>query len=172
MLTAKFVAVLGALLWGFHNAATGKCFPSYETIAEKAECARSTVYEAIRALEDAGILSWVNRIARIREWWGADLFGKPQPRWRVIRTSNAYAFVDPGARKAEEISRFSSKSDFPTGTAIQESKKESGKFRAALDALGRGTEAGQGVLFDSFDAALALSQERRAAKSGAKGLAK
>ena len=31
VLTAKFVAVLGALLWGFHNAGNGRCFPSYET---------------------------------------------------------------------------------------------------------------------------------------------
>ena len=44
VLTAKFVAVLGALLWGFHNAASGRCFPSYERIAEKADCARATVY--------------------------------------------------------------------------------------------------------------------------------
>jgi hypothetical protein len=36
----------------------------------------------------------VNRIARIREW-GPDLFGRAQNRWRVIRTSNAYTFVDP-----------------------------------------------------------------------------
>ena len=44
VLTAKFVAVLGALLWGFHNAQSGRCFPSYERIAEKADCAgaRST----------------------------------------------------------------------------------------------------------------------------------
>jgi hypothetical protein len=119
VLTAKFVAVLGALLWGFHNAQSGRCFPSYERIAEKADCARSTVYEAIRALEDAGIISWVNRIARVREW-GPDLFGRAQNRWRVIRTSNAYTFVDPLAQKAEENSRFSSKSDLPTGTANQE----------------------------------------------------
>ena len=39
VLTAKFVAVLGALLWGFHNAASGRCFPSYERIAEQADCA-------------------------------------------------------------------------------------------------------------------------------------
>ena len=117
VLTAKFVAVLGALLWGFHNAATGKCFPSYERIAEKADCARSTVYEAIRALEATGVLTWVNRIARIREW-GPDLFGRAQNRWRVIRTSNAYTFVDPQppARPPD----YSSKSKFPTGTEGQE----------------------------------------------------
>ena len=48
--------MLEALLWGFHNAKSGLCFPCYETIAEAADCARSTVAEALKALEDAGIL--------------------------------------------------------------------------------------------------------------------
>jgi hypothetical protein len=109
VITAKFLAVLDALLWGFHNCGTGRCFPSYEAIAERADCTRSTVYEAIHALERAGILTWVNRIARIREW-GPDLFGRAQNRWRVIRTSNAYAFIDPKP----------SKSELPTGTPIPE----------------------------------------------------
>ena len=55
--------------------------------------------QAINALEAAGILTWVNRIARIREW-GPDLFGRAQNRWRVIRTSNAYTFVDPQPHSA------------------------------------------------------------------------
>src|SRR3954453_8377182 len=107
-----------ALLWGFHNAATGRCFPSYETIAERADCARSTVYEAIHALERAGILTWVNRLVRIREV-GADLFGRAANRWRVIRTSNAYAFTDPkpGASGPQP-----SKSESKTRTADQELK--------------------------------------------------
>jgi hypothetical protein len=46
-LTAKAVAVLEAILWTFHNAKSGLCFPSYETIAAAAHCARSTVAEAI-----------------------------------------------------------------------------------------------------------------------------
>ena len=54
-ITAKALAVLEALLWGFHNARSGLCFPSYETIAERAGCARSTVAEALKALEDAGL---------------------------------------------------------------------------------------------------------------------
>jgi hypothetical protein len=116
VLTAKFVAVLGALLWGFHNAATGRCFPSYERIAEQADCARSTVYEAIHALERVGLMTWVNRIARVREW-GPDLFGRAQNRWRVIRTSNAYTFVDPQPCTRPPIS---SKSELPTGTEDQE----------------------------------------------------
>jgi hypothetical protein len=39
-LTAKAVSVLNALLWGFHNSKSGLCFPSYETIAAAAGCAR------------------------------------------------------------------------------------------------------------------------------------
>jgi hypothetical protein len=86
------------------------------TNAERAGCARSTVYEAIRALERLGVLSWVNRIKRVREYVPG-LFGNASAwRWRVVRTSNAYAFVDP---------LVSSKSDLPTGTMAQDlAKKE------------------------------------------------
>ena len=42
--------MLEALLWAFHNAKSGICFPSYEKIAEAASCARSTVAEVIKAL--------------------------------------------------------------------------------------------------------------------------
>jgi pimeloyl-ACP methyl ester carboxylesterase len=55
VVTAKALAVLEALLWGFHHARSGLCFPSYETIAEAAGCARSTVAEAVKALEVAGM---------------------------------------------------------------------------------------------------------------------
>jgi hypothetical protein len=116
VLTAKFIRVLEALLWGFHNAATGRCFPSYERIAEKAHCNRDTVYEAIHALESAGILTWVNRIVRIREW-GPDLFGRAQNRWRIIRTSNAYTFRDPQPCAKPPNS---SKSEITTGTTVQD----------------------------------------------------
>ena len=107
--TAKALAVLQSLLWGFHNAGTGRCFPSYEAIAERAGC----VAEAIRALERAGVLTWCNRLKRVRELMPG-LFGKASAwRWRVIRTSNAYAFADPA-----------SKSDFPTQTTAQVSTEE------------------------------------------------
>ena len=59
--------VLEVMIWGFHNSRTGCCFPSYEAIAAKAECNRDTVYEALKVLEWAGVLTWQNRIARIRE---------------------------------------------------------------------------------------------------------
>ena len=83
-LTWAFFRVLRTILWGFHNAHTGHCFPSYESIAVEAHCCRDTVYAAIHALEESGILDWVNRFDK-----------KYEGGWQVIRTSNAYLFRDP-----------------------------------------------------------------------------
>jgi hypothetical protein len=115
VITAKALAVLEALLWAFHNAKSGVCFPSYERIAEAAGCARSTVAEAIKALEDAGVLSWVQRIKRMREPC-PDLLGDNGWRWRVLRTSNSYAFNDPSPAVDRPNS---SKSEKPTETTNQ-----------------------------------------------------
>jgi len=98
-LTWATLRVLRALLWRFHGAdGGGRCFPAYEKIAAAAKCARSTVAVALRELEDAGLLSWVNRIARIRRQ-ERDLFGHLVSVWQVIRTSNGYFFVDPLERE-------------------------------------------------------------------------
>jgi hypothetical protein len=93
-ITRAFMDVLRALLYAFHNSKDGRCFPSYERIAASADCCRATVYEAIRALETAGVLTWVNRLTKIRVP-ERDLFGQIVSRWQVIRTSNAYRFHDP-----------------------------------------------------------------------------
>jgi hypothetical protein len=74
------------------------------------------VAEAIKALEVAGVLTWQNRLTRIRELC-TDLFGRQGWRWRVIRTSNAYRFIDP---KAAAQAGIPSKSDQRTGTPDQE----------------------------------------------------
>lgn len=123
-LTRAFMEVLEALLWGFHNSKGGACFPSYEAIAKKAECNRDTVYEAIKALEFANVLSWVNRIVRVQER-ELDLFGRWAYRWRTIRTSNAYVFRDPLPCAGGHDP---SKSENPSGTLNQDIslvKKES-----------------------------------------------
>jgi hypothetical protein len=101
IVTAKALAALEALLWAFDNAESGFCFPSYETIAAAAHCARSTVAEALKTLEEAGVLSWVQRIKRVREQC-ADLLGDNGWRWRILRTSNAYRFRDPSAPRSED----------------------------------------------------------------------
>ena len=74
--------------------------------------------EAIKALEFAGVLTWQNRITRVRERC-RDLWGREGWRWRVIRTSNAYAFRDPQQQFAAVRA---SKSDQRTGTPDQEFK--------------------------------------------------
>lgn len=77
-----------------HDGKSGKCNPAYATIADKTGCCVNTVCAAVKALERAGILSWVNRIIRVRVR-EKDLFGQWATRWRIVRTSNAYVFHDP-----------------------------------------------------------------------------
>ena len=69
----------------------GRCFPSYARIAEAAGCVERTVGNCLPDLEAAGLLTWVNRIQRVRERV-AGLGGIWASTWRVIRTSNAYDF--------------------------------------------------------------------------------
>ena len=108
-ITWAFFRVLKAMLWEFHNNRTGYCFPSYESIAEKAQCCRDTVYEAIKVLEECGILDWVHRFDKIFIEGG----------WKVIRTSNAYLFRDPPP--CATSSRFS-ESENPAGTLHPQEK--------------------------------------------------
>jgi Helix-turn-helix domain len=116
-ITRAFMDVLRALLYGFHNGKDGRCFPSYERIAASANCCRATVYEAIRALETAGVLTWVHRLTKIRVP-ERDLFGQIVSRWQVIRTSNAYRFHDPQPAMQVPAGR---KSENPPRPMIQES---------------------------------------------------
>ena len=105
-ITPAFQRVLSALLWKFHNSRTGFCFPSYETIAVAARCCRDTVYEAIRALEAADILTWVNRFDKIRtQCIGA--FGRAFTRWQVYApaTPTAFAILCHAQRSTTHICR-------------------------------------------------------------------
>ena len=98
-LTWATLRVLRVLLWRFHGAdGGGRCFPRYEKIATAAKCCRDTVNVAVKALEDAGLLTWVHRLTRIRRR-EQDLFGHWGSVWQVIRTSNGYQFLDPLGRE-------------------------------------------------------------------------
>jgi hypothetical protein len=107
-ITWAFFRVLKAILWDIHNPITGHCFPSYETIAERAKCHRDTVYAAIHALEEIGVLDWVNRFDKIY-----------QDGWQVIRTSNAYLFRDPLPCATSSENH---KSENPAGTLPNQEK--------------------------------------------------
>jgi len=105
----------------------GRCFPAYEKIAAVAKCHRDTVCVALRALEDAGILTWVNRIARIRRQ-ERDLFGHWATVIEVVRTSNAYRFLDPLPRMQ---GRKPAKSENPTGPQNRDLQKDGARLDGA-----------------------------------------
>ena len=120
-LTWASLRVLLVLLWRFHDAdGGGRCFPSYERIAAVAKCARSSVAIAVAALEEAGLLSWVHRLTKVRRG-ERDLFGHWGSVWQVIRTSNGYSFVDPLERDPGR--RVWCKSENPTRPQNPEKQK-------------------------------------------------
>ena len=122
-LTRATLDVLRTLLWHFHNRTSGRCFPSYERIADSARVHRATVARAIAALEREGVLTWENRLVRQRVTTQG-LFG---PQWTMVprRTSNAYCFHDyrrdAFGRPVEAPS--SSKSQNSIETPFQENQK-------------------------------------------------
>jgi Helix-turn-helix domain len=153
-ITRAYMEVFEAMLFGFHNSKSGLCFPSYEAIAAKAKCCRDTVYEAIRVLEDANVLTWVNRIWReqVRE---RDLFGQWTTRWRIVRTSNAYVFRDP-LPCAE--GREASKSENPPRTLIQDISVRRSEAPAPSDSL-TGMDKGLLKALHRLGSAIAERQE-------------
>ena len=164
-LTRAFLEVLEALLWGFHNAHTGACFPSYESIAAKAGCARSTVAEAVKALEWAGVLTWQNRIIRISERC-ADLFGQrggggassgpPTPTCSATRRENG------GFRPV------SSKSENPTGTLNQDLSSDLPVRAGTRPGPQRAPGTGVGPIWNGNSGKIAREWER----SGGRGVMK
>ena len=74
-----WVRIYEALLFGFYNPRTGECFPSHKAIAIKARCGVRTVQRALRWARDNGLIQWAHGLVR--------------DGWRVMRTSNRYAFA-------------------------------------------------------------------------------
>ena len=96
------LAVLKALLFGFASVASGRCDPSFETLARASGCARSTVAVALGRLEAAGLLE------RVRRQVG------------MTRFSNAYRF--PAAEAASNRNK-TSKSEFRAQTTTTQKPK-------------------------------------------------
>src|ERR1017187_9417267 len=66
-ITRAAVDIVRALLYQFANLKDGRCFPSYERLAEATGCEPRTVGRCLPDLEAAGLLTWVNRLRRVRE---------------------------------------------------------------------------------------------------------
>ena len=74
-----WIVIYEVLLFKIYNPLTGQCFPSHEKIAEKAECSVSTVQRALKWARENGLIVWAHGLVR--------------DGWRVLRTSNRYAFA-------------------------------------------------------------------------------
>jgi DNA-binding MarR family transcriptional regulator len=84
--------VLRVLLFHFHNVATGQCDPSLDSLAAAAGMARSTVVNALKRLEAAGILERIRRARWIRQ----------AGRKRCVQWSNAYRLNVPTCFRQNE----------------------------------------------------------------------
>jgi hypothetical protein len=84
VLTPTDVAVLRALLFYFHNRASGRCDPGMRAIARQAGVGLGTVPDSVRRLQAAGLLHVTPRHVRVRA--------------RLVRVSNSYAFPSEAPR--------------------------------------------------------------------------
>ena len=130
-ITYYAVEILRALLHRFANLKDGRCFPSYERIAEAVGCCERTVGRCLQALEAVQLVTWVNRIARVRERV-AGLPSLAASAWRVIRTSNAYDF--PVILKASRPAA-STKGQFGSGTTFPDIPSFEPSLFASLERL-------------------------------------
>jgi hypothetical protein len=73
-----WMRIYEVLLFGFYNVRTGECFPSHRAIATKARCGVRTVQRALKWARENNLIEWTHGIVR--------------DGWRVLRTSNRYAF--------------------------------------------------------------------------------
>jgi hypothetical protein len=74
-----WMRIYEVLLFGFYNPRTGQCFPSHKAIAIKARCGVRTVQRALKWAREHDLVQWAHGLVR--------------DGWRVLRTSNRYAFA-------------------------------------------------------------------------------
>ncbi len=84
--------ILRMLLNGFHNARSGRCCPSYETIRKRTGFCRATIAKALAALERLGVLVITRRLVRVRSAIGEVV---------VRNGSNLYGFQRAAAPHAD-----------------------------------------------------------------------
>jgi DNA-binding transcriptional MocR family regulator len=116
------LAVLKALVFGFLGRG-GRCDPSLDSLARMAGCARSTVAEALKRLEAAGL---VRRVAR---WRAVAANGGLV----VLQLSNAYLF--PMADEAQKPPETGSRPQPTTHLFKQPKTAKTGPVSARLYAL-------------------------------------
>ena len=87
------MTVLNALLFGFLNANSGRCDPSYDTLQKKTGVCRKSISKAIDRLEASGLLTVTRRMMRFRDELGVLV---------TRQISNAYVLTAPNDVKIPE----------------------------------------------------------------------
>lgn len=96
------LAVLRALITRFFNKRSGRLDPSLAAIAKAANMARSTVQEALKRLEIAGIVERFRRVYRARVTLICELTGRAFEADRVLQDTNAYRLNVPIPNRATD----------------------------------------------------------------------
>jgi hypothetical protein len=65
----------------YHREPGGLICPSHDTLAGRAKCHPTTVWRALQAARELGLVRWSERRVRAA--------------WRSLRTSNAYKLIEP-----------------------------------------------------------------------------
>jgi len=129
-LTHAYLVVLRTLLFRFHHQVTGECFPSYAAIAKRSGVSRTTVGEAVKALELADILTWSHRIGRTWRRVRDVLTGQLVRLTQVVRLSNAYEFRVPSA---------------PAKSAFEQDTRRKTDLSAGLESSKSGNRPGHNI---------------------------
>lgn len=74
-----WMRIYETLLFALYNPRTGHCFPPHKAIAQKARCGIRTVQRALNWAREHGLIIWAHGVVR--------------DGWRLLRTSNRYAFA-------------------------------------------------------------------------------
>ena len=99
------LAVLKALLFGFHNVATGRCDPGYDALARMAGVARSTVAVALKRLEGAGLIIRTRRQVGVVRFTNAYAFKASETAWSESRSqTTTKPFEQPKTAKIGPVS--------------------------------------------------------------------
>jgi hypothetical protein len=89
--------VLRVLLYVFHNAASGRCDPSYEALQRETRYCRQTISHALARLERAGIVRITRRLCRQWVTRVSPITGCTEHYVGTTQTTSLYSMGEPPA---------------------------------------------------------------------------
>jgi hypothetical protein len=91
------LTVLRCLMFGFLNAKTGLCCPSYQTLQVRTGLCRQSIANGLARLEQTGLIKIVRRLVRERVNRISPITGEPESYVGTVQTTSLYSLHRPGA---------------------------------------------------------------------------